>query len=770
MSRRGIVRAAAGTAAVVVIAGALIGIAAPTAQADGLVAYSDCDEFLAQQRAALARQVTYYGLPGSASYRFQAGSPTVKAQMDAPRRLPQMSDGGTDDDGAAVLQSTETAVATSGGTEASAPEAGPTGTNLQESGVDEPDRAKLADGRLVVLDRGVLHLLSTGASPQRLGAVDLSPSAPIADDMTSDEGPTSLLLMTEAVPSELMLIGDRAVVIGVSTSDLSSTPAVLDAARKQFKGQEAKDLEAVLTPVTTMTLVDLSGASPRILEQRSQEGEYLSARLVNGTLRVVTWSNPAVVAPYNEVVMGGVEIAKAAANALPIDAFLPSLKRTAADGSVLEEGPAVACSAVAHPPEGRVSGVVTISSMRPEVDLGTVDSDAVVTEGGVVYAADDRMYVVTSRWPGLGTFEPQEPTADLPVGEPTEEIHAFATDDDGGNRYVASGSVKGSILGRWALSRHYGVLRVATTRQPDGPDGWNKRSASLVKLVERDGDLVETGRVDGLAPGEDITAVRYMGTMAAVVTFEQVDPLFLIDLAEQPKVMGELKLPGFSGYLHPLGDGLLMGIGPSGDDEGNITGMQVTVFNISAPADPILVSQLPLSSDGDAWTPIVDDSRAFTYDPERRLLLAPVTSWGENEQTRAQVVKIGVGPTGTLTRLGALTLPVSPEGGDLGRVLLDGGVFHAIAGQEVVTGQIANMGRTSRVGLDGPMPATLEPSPAPGAPQWLTPSITPTPSSTLSALPTEPDPTEPPATTPSTPPSTEPPTTAAPEPSLPDLG
>jgi hypothetical protein len=465
-----------------------------------------------------------------------------------------------------------------------------------------------------------------------------------------------------------------------------------------------------------------------------------------------------------------VELAKAAANQLPVDAFLPSLKRTAADGAVLEEGPAVACSAVAHPPEGRVSGVVTISSMRPEVDLGTVDSDAVVTEGGVVYAADDRMYVVTSRWPDLGTVEPQGPTADLPVGEPTEEIHAFATDDDGGNRYVASGSVKGSILGRWALSRHDGVLRVATTRQPDGPDGWNERSASLVKLVERDGNLVETGRVDGLAPGEDITAVRYMGTMAAVVTFEQVDPLFLIDLADQPKVMGELKLPGFSGYLHPLGDGLLMGVGPSGDDEGNITGMQVTVFDISGPADPVLVSQLPLSSDRDAWTPIVDDSRAFTYDPERRLLLAPVTSWGETGLPRSKVVKIGVGPTGILTRLGAMALPVSSEGG-LGRVLLDGGVFHAIANQEVVTGQIATMGRTSRVSLDGPMPATLAPSPAPGAPQWPTPSITPTPSGTPSPVPIEPNPTEPPSTEPpATPPSTPQPTTAAPESSLPGLG
>ena len=109
--------------------------------------------------------------------------------------------------------------------------------------------------------------------------------------------------------------------------------------------------------------------------------------------------------------------------------------------------------------------------------------------------------------------------------------------------------------------------------------------------------------------------MRYFGDIAAVVTFRQTDPLYLVDLSGTPKVLGELKVPGFSTYLHPLGDGLLLGIGQDATKDGQVTGMQVSVFDISDLTRPTLRDRLPL---GQGWSPALDDSRAFGYDPQRR--------------------------------------------------------------------------------------------------------------------------------------------------------
>ena len=178
--------------------------------------------------------------------------------------------------------------------------------------------------------------------------------------------------------------------------------------------------------------------------------------------------------------------------------------------------------------------------MRPGDGLTATDRTAVTTDGDLVYAAEDRLYVATSRW---GTVGPVGPAVDI-VGRPggvlpqrptevTTELHAFDTGSPETTRYVGSGSVPGYVMGRWALSRYDGDLRVATTRQPpwDGSDQVGETSSMLVKLAEDDGRLVETGRVGGLGRTEQIRAVRYFGDIAAVVTFRQTDPLYLLDLS-----------------------------------------------------------------------------------------------------------------------------------------------------------------------------------------------------------------------------------------------
>ncbi len=223
------------------------------------------------------------------------------------------------------------------------------------------------------------------------------------------------------------------------------------------------------------------------------------------------------------------------------------------------------------------------------------------------------------------------------------ELHAFDTSSSTKTEYVGSGSVPGFVLGRWALSQHEGALRVATTRQPpwDG-EQTGKTSSMVVKLEERNGSLVETGRVGGLGKTEQIRAVRYFGDIAAVVTFRQTDPLYLLDLSGQPKVLGELKVPGFSTYLHPIGDGLLLGIGQDADKTGMVTGMQASVFDISDLSRPALVDRLRL---GNGYTPALDDSRAFTYDPDRRLATFAFSAYDLSPTSKGEEISSALGIT-----------------------------------------------------------------------------------------------------------------------------
>ncbi len=149
-----------------------------------------------------------------------------------------------------------------------------------------------------------------------------------------------------------------------------------------------------------------------------------------------------------------------------------------------------------------------------------------------------------------------------------------------------TGSVPGTLNNSFSLDSADGTLRVATT-------GTDDKGKTVNRITVLDENLKEIGRIDGIAPGETIRAVRYIGRYGYVVTFERTDPLFVIDFADKtnPKIVAELKLPGFSGYLHPF-NGYLVGVGTDGDENGATDGMKISLFDISDPTAPREIDKL----------------------------------------------------------------------------------------------------------------------------------------------------------------------------------
>src|SRR5262249_36601897 len=148
--------------------------------------------------------------------------------------------------------------------------------------------------------------------------------------------------------------------------------------------------------------------------------------------------------------------------------------------------------------------------------------------------------------------------------------------------------------------------------------GTGTAQSSVYVLHQQGGTLGQMGHVDGLGTGERIYAVRFVGPVGYVVTFRQTDPLYTVDLRDpaHPKVIGELKINGYSAYLHPVGDNRLIGIGQEADANGRVQGTQLSLFDVSDPAQPKRLAQYHVQF---GHSEAEFDPHAFLYWPADKL-------------------------------------------------------------------------------------------------------------------------------------------------------
>ncbi len=333
----------------------------------------------------------------------------------------------------------------------------------------------------------------------------------------------------------------------------------------------------------------------RLLRTLEADGSYVSARLTGATARVV-------------IAATGV----------------PGGTLTTARGERRIRR-LVRCRAVRHARVFSGLQMVTVLSVDMEKGLPAVDADALLTSAQTVYASRGSLYVASRRW-----SDPRR-----------TEIHRFDASERGRTVYRSSGAVPGYLLSQWALSEHAGHLRVASTDS----------ESHVTILRERDKRLAEIGRVSGLGPGEQIHGVRFIGDAGYVVTFRQTDPLYVVDLAdpEHPRVRGELKMLGYSAYLHPVGADLLLGVGQDATEQGRRRGTQISLFDVSDPTQPRRLHQRALAPN--SFSAVEWDHRAFLYWPADRLAVVPV----EQAAAGFAVTRQGIDGRGSVSQPGTIT-------------------------------------------------------------------------------------------------------------------
>lgn len=524
------------------------------------------------------------------------------------------------------------------------------GTNNQEAGVDEADFVKTDGYHIYYLQGQHLHIFGV----PEFGELEASSNMTLS-----------------GYPVAMMLDGDRLVVISnLNPWSISTSHPVVDA-----MGWDEGYGSWRTSSLTKFTVLDITDRTqPEVERELFIEGSYITAREVSGTVRTVThaWMDVQGLTSWLNLPNGywnldyddplRLEIREKVAweTMQANDKIISQMTLADLIPQVYEYSNGVVsthrmsdndCREFVAPQDGLNRGISSIFSLELTSPSFDFEVDHVVGNYPLVYASTDVLVLSESAfswWWFWGNDGANEMT----------NLHTFDISSPGDTVYTGSGRVNGTVINQFALSEHEGVLRVATTTGQwarwwmENPEPMSSQVVTMVRSMDIETEqqiLVESGRVDGIAPGERIWSARYDGDRAYIVTFEQIDPLWVIDLSDPttPTILGELEVPGVSTYIHPLSrDHLLtIGLSPANEDGTGLdwSGTQLSLFDVSDPTSPTRDAALrisPVSRDRAhewswSWSEATYESKAFQYWAPKEMLAIPLSTyrsveWYEN--------------------------------------------------------------------------------------------------------------------------------------------
>lgn len=273
---------------------------------------------------------------------------------------------------------------------------------------------------------------------------------------------------------------------------------------------------------------------------------------------------------------------------------------------------------------------LVLTALSPQEPQRFSDTKSILAGGRQCYVSSSYIYVGSSRWL----------TKEIPYDR--TELYRFSYD---GGVITPAGqvTVKGTLNNQFSMDEYNGYLRIVTTvneysMDNEGYYAWFSRKESNALYIY-DKELQLTGSIENLAPDEHIESARLMGDTGYFVTFRRTDPLFSVDLSNpaKPEILGELKIPGFSEYLHPYGENLLLGIGYHADEKtGLTTGLKLSMFDVSDPSDVKEIHKIVLEEF--YRTAVSDTHKAALVDAEKNIIGIPARGNGSRGEYNVYLV------------------------------------------------------------------------------------------------------------------------------------
>ncbi len=444
-------------------------------------------------------------------------------------------------------------------------------TNVQVEGVDEADIVKTDGKYIYVISNNKLHIIEAYPATELLSSLELG----------------------NVYPIEMFIDGDTVLVFGQEYYQYG------------YEEEIAYDYYYPRGDTTAIQIIDVSDREePEIVREVEFEGDYLSSRKIDSTAYFVLRKYQYYI-PEN-----------------PVE-IVPVYRDSAGGDKEYEQ--IASCADVGYLPPVDARSFVIIGAISMEDVDAEITKEVIVASGENIYASQHNLYVAEVDY----DYGPM-PLVDEVLGgyESTEKtiVHKFSLDGQEID-YLGSMEAPGTILNQFSMDEYDGYFRIATTKGHVSRYG---ESTSMNNIYTFDEDLEMAGELEDLAPGERIYSARFMGKKAYLVTFRKIDPLFVIDLNDQenPEVLGKLKIPGYSDYLHPLDENHIIGIGKHTveAEEGNFAwhqGIKMAVFDVSDVSKPKELHKVVIGDRGtDSYA--LHDHKAFLYDHDRNLLVIPV--------------------------------------------------------------------------------------------------------------------------------------------------
>jgi len=587
------------------------------------------------------------------------------------------------------------------------------GTNNQEQGVDEADIVKTDGYFIYTLNGDRLEILGV----------------PEFGQLTATSSTT-----IEGWPTQLLLSDDRAIVLSQIYAWEQDPASPLGALLFNDDGSPHGE------SLVKITVLDLGEdrRAPRVERELYLEGHVLTGRRIDDVVRLAsyawfdvpglqTWLDVDY-SIFDAIVPESIrfaEIDRALEAALAhnedvlasvaVEHFVPRLFEREGARIVERNLRRDACRNVAIPEDGVAFGFTSLLTLGLGGDDIAVEADHVVSNYPILYSSTDTLLLAEPAqdwWWYWGNEAFDEAT----------NIHRFRL-DGATTTYSGSGRVDGTLLGQFALDAHDDVVRVAATVGRFNR-WWEQNPApetSHLTTLGGETSLQVLGRVDGIAPNERLWSVRFTDDEAYLVTFQNIDPLWTVDLSDvtNPRILGELHVPGVSTYIHPLGDHLLT-IGLGGTDQGLDWGItQLSLFDITDRSAPALASSLRLTAGEtrDGWqygySEATYEHKAFSYWGPQSAVAIPLSTWRWDEnggyEYKSELVLARAEAGADLEVLGTIDhagfYNQDPNAWwdfrDIRRSYFMGDYIYAVSDKGVTCHRVADLTRTASVDLQG---------------------------------------------------------------------
>jgi uncharacterized secreted protein with C-terminal beta-propeller domain len=497
-------------------------------------------------------------------------------------------------------------------------------TNIQVAGVDEADIVK-TDGDYIYTisfqNRNYRYFEDDSGSESDNMLV-IAKAWPAEDAEILSRIELDSIVGANFNPTEMFIDGDRLLLFGSKYEEIPIPEPLQAATPQKVASGVASDMiypYPYRVSVTSVNLLDISDRSnPELVRTIDFEGSYLSSRKIGADVYFVVNAYPNIYA----ISEAGNITEEVAATLIPV------YKDSASADS--EYKPSCGCVDVSYFEPIQAQNFISIISIPMDDDDGEITKEVIVGSGENIYASLDNLFVAESVYPYWGIARTLVGDTG-PGGEITETtvVHKFNL-EDGKISYEGNGEVPGHILNQFSMDEYNDHFRIATTIGHVSRMGGATSTNNIYIL---NSDMTNVGKIEDIAPGEQIYSARFMGDRGYLVTFKKVDPFFVIDLSNpmMPQILGKLKIPGYSDYLHPYDENHIIGIGKEAveaeESRGDFAwyqGVKMAVFDVTDVSNPVEMHKVIIGDRG-TDSEVLNDHKAFLFDADKNLLVLPIT-------------------------------------------------------------------------------------------------------------------------------------------------